>query len=398
VARPAHRRRGRADGRERPLGSLRGIAAPAADTEKRVEPLELFFDLVFVFALTQVTARLADDLSWGGLLRGLLVLAAIWWAWAAYAWLTNEVDGRRRGVRLAIFGAMIAMLLASLAIPGAFEDDALLFALAYLGVRVAHIGLFAAGTEHVDVRDAARALAVTALTAPALLLVATAFDGTAQVVIWIVALALDYAGGGLRGIGGWRLSPGHFAERHSLVVIIALGESIVAIGVGAHGIALDGGELLAAALGVVVAACLWWVYFDGALERVEERLHALPAGRERNELARDSFSFLHLAIVAGIVLLALGVKKTLEHVDDDLKLIAAVGLCGGVALYLLADVAFRRRTLRLVEAPRLAAAAACAAVLPLATAVPALAALAIVAAICIALVVYESFTPSAAAA
>jgi low temperature requirement protein LtrA len=353
---------------------------------------------VFVFAITQVTARLAEDLTWGGLLRGLLVLAAIWWAWAAYAWLTNEVDGRRRGVRLAIFAAMIAMLLASLAIPGAFEDEAWLFACAYLGVRVAHIGLFAAGTEHVDVRQAARALAVTALTAPLLLLVAAAVGGTAQVVIWIAALALDYAGGGLRGIGGWRLSPGHFAERHSLIVIIALGESIVAIGVGAKGIPLDAGELVAAALGVVVAAGLWWVYFDGALDRVEHRLHALPEGRERNVMARDAFSFLHLAIVAGIVLLALGAKKTLEHVDDELKLIAALGLCGGVALYLLADVAFRRRCLGVIERPRVVAAAACAVTFPLATAIPALAALTVVAAICVGLVAYESFTPRAAAA
>jgi low temperature requirement protein LtrA len=398
VAGPAHRGRRGAAARERPLGSLPRIAAPPADTEKRVEPLELFFDLVFVFALTQVTARLAEDLTWGGLLRGLLVLGAIWWAWAAYAWLTNEVDGRRGGVRLVIVAAMIAMLLASLAIPGAFEDDALLFALAYLGVRIAHIGLFAAGTEHVDVRAAARALALTALTAPLLLLIASAFDGTAQVVIWIAALALDYAGGGLRGIGGWRLSPGHFAERHSLIVIIALGESIVAIGVGAKGIDLDGGELVAAALAVVVAASLWWVYFDGALERVEHRLHACPEGRERNEMARDAFSFLHLAIVSGIVLLALGVKKTLEHVDHDLKPVAAVGLCGGIALYLLADVAFRRRTLGRLEPPRLVAAAACAAALPLAIAIPALPALAVVAAICVALVAYESLAPATAPA
>jgi low temperature requirement protein LtrA len=326
------------------------------------------------------------------LLRGLLVFSAIWWAWAAYAWLTNEVDGRRRGVRLAIFGAMVAMLIASLAIPGAFEDDAVLFALAYLGVRVMHIALFAAGTEHVDVRAAARSLAVTATLAPLMLLAATAFDGTVQVAIWIVALALDYAGGGLRGIGGWRLSPGHFAERHSLIVIIALGESIVAIGVGANGIALEGEELLAAALGVVIAAALWWIYFDDALERVEQRLHAQPEGRARNAMARDTFSFLHLPLVAGIVLLALGVKKTLEHTDDELKLIAAVGLCAGVAVTLLADVGFRRRCLGLLETPRLVAAAACLAVLPLATAVPALAALAVIAAICAALVAYESQT------
>ena len=177
-------------------------------------------------------------------------------------------------------------------------------------------------------------------------------------------LVIDYVGGGLRGIGGWRLSPGHFAERHGLIVIIALGESIVAIGVGAEGIELGAGELLAAALGVVVSAALWWTYFDDALERVEARLDALPIGLPRNRVARDAFSFLHLPLVAGIVLLALGVKKTLEHVDDALKLIAAVGLCGGVALYLVADVAFRRRCLGALEPSRLVAAAACLALLP----------------------------------
>jgi low temperature requirement protein LtrA len=358
--------------------------------EKRVEPLELFFDLVFVFALTQVTARMAEDLSWAGLLRGLLVLAAIWWAWAAYAWLTNEVDGRRHGVRLAIFGSMVAMLLASLAIPGAFEGDALLFGCAYLGVRVMHVALFAAGSDDVDVRHAARALVPTSTIAPALLIVASALDGTAQTAVWIGALAIDYVGGAVRGIEGWRLSPGHFAERHGLIVIIALGESIVAIGVGAAGLPLGAGELAAAALGVVVAAALWWVYFDAALEQVERRLHATPAGRARNVMARDSFSFLHLPLVAGIVLLALGVKKTLGDVDEPLKLVSAAALCGGSAVYLAAGVAFRRRCLDARDPQRLVAATACLAVLPLATELPSLAALAGVAAICAALVAYES--------
>jgi low temperature requirement protein LtrA len=363
------------------------------EAEKQVEPLELFFDLVFVFALTQVTARMAEDLSWGGLLRGLLVLAAIWWAWAAYAWLTNEVDGRRRAVRVAIFGAMIAMLLASLAIPGAFEGDALLFGCAYLGVRLMHVALFAAGTEDVGVRQAARALVPTSTIAPALLIAASALDGAAQALVWAVALAIDYVGGALRGIEGWRLSPGHFAERHGLVVIIALGESIVAIGVGAAGLALGAGELTAAALGVVVAAALWWVYFDAALEQVEPSLHA-AAGRARNVMARDSFSFLHLPLVAGIVLLALGVKKTLGHVGEPLEVVSAAALCGGAALYLAAGVAFRRRCLGGTDPQRLVAAAACAALLPLATQLDALAALACVAAVCAALVAYESLRPA----
>jgi low temperature requirement protein LtrA len=368
------------------------------DGEKRVAPLELFFDLVFVFALTQVTARMADDLSWGGLLRGLLVLAAIWWAWAAYAWLTNEVDARRAGVRLAIFGAMVAMLLASLAIPGAFEGDALLFACAYLGVRVMHIAVFAAASDDVDVRQAARALAPSATAAPALLLAAAALDGAAQTAVWIAALAFDYVLGGIRGIGGFRLSPGHFAERHGLILIIALGESIVAIGVGAAGLELGPGELAAAALGVVLAAALWWVYFDATLDAVEGRLHRLPAGRPRNVMARDSFSYLHLPLVAGIVLLALGVKKTLEHVDEPLKDVAAVALCGGVALYLVADVAFRRRCLATLDRQRLVAAGACVALLPVALELPALAALAAVAAVCAALVAYEALAQSSSRA
>ncbi len=368
-----------------------GPAAPAArpGDDKRVEPLELFFDLVFVFALTQVTARLADDLSWAGLGRGLLVLAAIWWAWAAYSWLTNEVDTRRRAVRTVIFASMTCMLLASLAIPGAFEGDALLFAAAYLGVRVLHVALFIAGSRDVDVRAAARALAPTAVLAPALLLVAAAFDGSLQTAIWILALGIDYLGGGLRGIEGWNLSPGHFAERYALVVIIALGESIVAIGVGAEDVPLGSAALVAAALGVVVAACLWSTYFDDGLERVEHRL-AHADRRTRNLIARDAFAFLHLPLIAGIVLVALGAKKTLGDVDEPLKAVSAVALCGGVALFLISDVAFRLRALGTFDLPRLVAVVPCLALAPIAVSVAAPVTLAAVAAICIALVVAQA--------
>jgi len=314
-------------------------ALAPAERDKKVEPLELFFDLVFVFALTQVTARLADDPSSIGLLRGLFVLAAIWWAWGAYAWLTNEVDAQRRQVRLTMFAAMAAMLVAALAIPGAFEDDALLFGGAHLLVRVLHVALFAAGTDDVGVRQAARALAPSSVLAPLLIVAASGLDGTAALAVWGLALGLDYIGGGLRGIEGWRLSPGHFAERHGLIVIIAFGESIVAIGVGVSEIDLTGRVVLAATLGFAVTAALWWTYFDEAQESVERHLHDLH-GRTRNTTARDAYSFLHLPMVAGIVLLALGVKQTLGHVDDALKVVPAIALCGGTALYLVAQVAF----------------------------------------------------------
>ena len=364
-------------------------------SQKKVEPLELFFDLVFVFALTQVTGRMADAPTWEGLGRGLLILAAIWWAWGAYAWLTNEIDTRRGGVRLAMFASMAAMLVAALAIPAAFEGDALLFAVAYLFVRWLHIALFAAGSDDVDVTAATRALAVSATTAPLLLLVAVPLDDGLQVALWGLALVIDFVGGGLRGIGGWRLSPGHFAERHALIVIIALGESIVAVGVGASDVALDAAAVAATVLGVGLAAALWWTYFDAALERIEHRLDETPTGRARNTMARDGFSFLHLPMVAGIVLLALGVKKTLGDVDGELKLVPAAALCGGVALYLLADVGFRRRVLGRLDGARLLTAGAIAAVIPLATVLPALVALAIVAALAFALVGYEQATARA---
>jgi low temperature requirement protein LtrA len=367
-----------------------GAREPELDSEaKTVSPLELFFDLVFVFAITQVTALLADDPTWGGLARGMLLLTAVWWAWAAYAWLTNEVDPDRAGVRVATFTAMVAMLCGSLALPEAFGAHALLFALAYLAIRFLHVALFAAGTDDVGVHQATRALAPSAVFLPLGFVAASFLDSPAQELAWVVVLVLDLVTGGLRGIGGWRLSPGHFVERHGLIMIIALGESIVAIGVGAEGSDLGAGELAAAALGVVTAAALWWTYFDRVADLGEHALEARPAGRERNTLARDSFSYLHVAMVAGIVLFALGMKKTLEHVEDPLKAVPAVGVAGGVALYLVALVAFEARNGAPLDRPRLLAAAACAAIVPVAIEVPALVASAAVAAVCAALVAYE---------
>jgi low temperature requirement protein LtrA len=261
------------------------------------------------------------------------------------------------------------------------------FASAYLVVRVLHVALFAAGSDDVNVHQAARALAPTAVLAPLLVVGAGAFDGAAQIGLWVGALALDYVGGGLRGIEGWRLSPGHFAERHGLIVIIALGESIVAIGVGASGIELTAKVVLGATLGIALVASLWWTYFDGTTERVAQRLRLLQA-RRRNTTARDAYSFLHLPMVAGIVLLALGVKKTLGHVDEPLALVPAIGLCGGTALYLAAQVAFRLRTTGSGSPSRLLTAACCAALIPLATSASALVALGTLAAVCAALVAY----------
>jgi low temperature requirement protein LtrA len=358
--------------------------------EQRVTPLELFFDLVFVFAITRVTALMAHDLSWASMGQGMLVLAALWWGWAAYAWLTNYVAGEDGPARLVVFVAMGAMVLVALAVPEAFDAHALLFALAYLVMRLAHLGLFWVSSREVpEVHVAVATLLPTAITGPLLLVAAAFLDGGTQAALWIVALALDYGGPLVRGVAGYRMHPAHFAERFSLIVIIALGESIVAIGVGAGDEPLDTAIAIAAVLSLVTSAAMWWAYFDVVAPVSQRRLEELH-GVARNTLGRDSFAYLHLPLIAGIELFALGVEEVVGHVDEELPLEAAVALVGGVALYLLAHVAFRLRTFGGVNRQRLVAALMCAACLPLATAVSALAALAAVTAIASGLIAYEA--------
>ncbi len=343
-----------------------------------------------MLAFTQATALMADQPTWEGLAKGLLVLGVMWWAWVGYAWLTSVVDPEEGAVRIAIFAAMAALLVSALSIPEAFEDLGLLFALAYGGVRGGQIALFViASRDDPGLRHSVLGLAVSTAVGTGLLMGASFADGELQGALWALALALDMGGPLLIDSSGWRLSPSHFAERHGLILIIALGESIVAIGIGAeHGV--DAGVVAAAVLGIVVAAMLWWMYFDVVALVSERRLVEAPEGKVRNEMARDSFSYLHFPMVAGIILLALGMKKTLEHVDEPLKLVPAVALLGGVALYSLAHVAFRWRNVHTLNTRRLGFALLLPALIPLAVALPALASLAIVAALLVALVAYET--------
>jgi low temperature requirement protein LtrA len=358
--------------------------------EARVTPLELFFDLVFVLALTQCTALMSHDPTWQGLAQGMLVLGVMWWSWVGYAWLTSVVDPEEGAVRLAMFAAMAAFLVVALCVPGAFGSEALLLACAYFVVRFAQIGLFViASRDDPGLRHSVVGLAISTGVGTGLLVLASALDGFAQGAVWALALALDMGGPLLIDSSGWRLMPGHFAERHGLIVIIALGESIVAIGVGAQA-GVDVGVVVAATLGVVVAGALWWLYFDIVALVAERRLSNAPEGRVRNEIARDSFSYLHFPMVAGIVLLALGLKKTLAHVEDPLKVVPAFAMLGGTAIYLLAHVAFRWRNVHRFSVQRLAVAVLLVALVPAAIELPALATLAIMSAILVALIVYEA--------
>ncbi len=358
---------------------------------ERVTSLELFFDLVFVLALTQCTTLMVRTPTWLGLLKGMLVLGVLWWSWVGYAWLTSVVDPEEGSVRLVMFAAMAAFLVAALCVPGAFGSEALLFAFAYAAVRAAHIVLFMlASREDGALRQSVLGLAGSTAIGTGLLFVAAFTSGGVQIGIWALALVLDAGGPFLFGADGWKLVPGHFAERHGAIVIIALGESVVAIGVGAKA-TLSAGVALAAVLGIVIAATLWWAYFDVAAIVAARRLAKAPEGRERNEIARDSYSYLHFPMVAGITLIAVGMKHTITDLDGPLRIVAASALLGGAAMYMLAHVAFRYRNMHRLSGRRLVCAVVLLALLPAGASLPALATLAILAAVLVALIAYEAW-------
>jgi low temperature requirement protein LtrA len=366
------------------------MAATAVEQEHRVTPRELFFDLVFVFAFTQVATLLADDPTWAGIGRGVLVLAALWWAWTAYAWLMNTVDPEEGVVGAALLVALIAMFVAALVVPNVFEDDGVLFGACFLVVCAMHLALYAlAGRGNRDLLGAVLRLAPWTLLGATLILVAGFANGV-RPWLWLAALLCTYVGAGLSGSRGWRLHPSHLAERYGLVLIIALGEAFIAIGIGATGTGIGLGEVVAAILGILVATSFWLAYFDFFSIRGERMLRDLQ-GPERVALARDAYAYAHFPLIVGIVLFAFAMKSVVGHVGEELDSVAAFALCGGSALYLLTFTAIRIRVERRVRLSRgrFVAAFVLFLVLPLATMVPALAALALVTAVWLALHTYE---------
>jgi low temperature requirement protein LtrA len=368
----------------------RRVSAVLRQSEQ-VTPLELFFDLVFVLAITQCTALMADSSTWTGMAQGMLVLGMLWWAWVGYSWLTSVIDPEEGLVRLAMFGSMAALLVVSLAVPEAFGGLGLTFAVSYALLRAGWLVLFFVASH--DTPDLRHSIWIGLVPSTAvgvgLLVAASYLDGSAQLVLWCTALALDMLGPYLFGSEGWKLEPHHFAERHGLIFIIALGESIVAIGVGSEA-GVDAGVITAAVLGVALAATMWWAYFDVVAIVAGRRLAELPVGREQNEMARDSYSFLHFPMIAGVVLIALGLKKTIAHVDEPLVPETAFALVGGLAMYLFAHIAFRWRNVHSINKPRLVAAIALIAFVPVADQPDALVTLTIVAAAMVLLIAYEA--------
>ena len=362
---------------------------PEHEDEHPVSVLELFFDLVFVLAITQVTLLLAEDLTLGGMLRGLLILALLWWSWVGYSWLTNSIDLDDVATRISIFVAMAAFTVAALAVPAAYGDDALPFALAYAVVRAMQVGLYAYGTDDDDPNHGAiLKLGPGFLISAGLIVLGAGVGGEAQPWIWLVAIMIDVLTPLVVGNSQFRVHAGHFAERHGLIIIIALGESIVVLGSGVTEETVDVSRAIGASLGVAAAATLWWLYFDIVAIVAEHRMKQAQ-GAERSRIARDSYSYIHFFMIAGIVLLALGTKKSLLDSEEPLKLVPAIALCAGPALYLLGHIAFRLRNVGTVNRQRLVAAIALVALIPVAHAIDALPALALVTAVLVALVTYE---------
>ena len=381
------------------------LRVEATDREASVTPLELFFDLVFVLGLTQVTAYLADHLTRQGVVRGLLLVALLWWSWTGYAWLGNVVRADEGIVREVMLAAMAAMFIFALAIPEAFDDlrgglyGPVVVPICYLVFRLLHLTMFWVVSRRDPVlRRQIMRFTPSVLVATLILLIAAATTGPTQTVLWAIALVADYVGTLLGGASGWRLpSARHFAERHGLIVIVALGESIVAIGVGIAELPISWPIIVGALLGLIVAAALWWVYFDVTAAMAERALTEEPDA-DRPRLARDAYSYLPLPLITGIVLLALGMKKVLEYagdsqdhdLSDPLTGVSLFALVGGVAIYLVGHVAFKWRTQHILYWPRLVAAAVLVALSPLLGQVPALVALAVVALVTVALVFFET--------
>jgi low temperature requirement protein LtrA len=324
--------------------------------ERHTSPVELLWDLVFVFAVTQVTTLLWRDLSWPGFGRAMLVLALVWWAWSAYVWAANAEQEDSRVLRGVLLLGMVLIFIAGLSLPHAFENRATLFACSYAGVRLLHLALYAHASRRGNASWSAIAgFGTTVVIGMALLVAGSFLDGSARVVLWTVAVAIDYAGPAwltrerLRGLQ--QVAVAHFAERYSLFVIICLGESIVAIGLSANEQATDADLIAAVALGLVATIALWWTYFDRFAGIAEARL------RDHDDpvlAAADGYSYLHLVIVAGIIVFAVGMKETIHELGKPLSDPARLALCGGLAIYLLGNVAFRLRMVGAVGYAKLA--------------------------------------------
>lgn len=338
--------------------------------EQRATTLELFYDLVFVFAITQVSHLLLRHLDWTGLGQSALVLLVVWWSWNYTTWVTNELDPESGVVRLLMIALMLASLLMAVAIPEAFGDRALLFAGAYVAIQVGrHLFLtFAASGRGTNERMRASRILIWFCAAGVFWIAGALAEGSTRTLLWLIALAIDYGAPlvtyfvpGLRRIRpeAWEVSVSHFAERFQLFVIIALGETIVLTGATTSGLELTTERTVAFAIAFLTTAAMWWLYFDYVAQIAERRLEL---SSNRTQLARDGYTYLHVVLVAGVIVSAVGDELTIAHPGEALSGPEVAVVVGGPALYLLAHALFRLRMAGSISWKRLGGAAACIAI------------------------------------
>jgi low temperature requirement protein LtrA len=303
-----------------------------------VSTLELFFDLVFVFAVTQLTSVLVAEPNWLGAGRVLVVFVLVWWMYGGYGWLTNAVPPDRKSVRLLLLAGMAGFLVLALSIPAAFGRDGLAFGLAYLFLVVLHAAVFNRA-QPVLAHTMSRFSPFNVGSA-LLLVLASQLAEPARATLWVVAIVLQWISPFFTPIQQFRIRVGHIVERYGLVLIIVLGESVVAIGLGAEGLPIGPGLLLTVVLALGVSAGLWWLYFIGEADRAERALQAQPPER-RTAMVFTAFFYAQVPMLLGVVCLAAGVKKTIGHPFHPVGTAAALFLAGGVALYLTGGSLFR---------------------------------------------------------
>jgi low temperature requirement protein LtrA len=338
------------------------VEGTAAETgERAITPVELFWDVVFVFAVTQVTTLLRDDLTWTGLARAMLLLALVWWAWSAFVWVTNALPSETASLRATLLGATAVIFVTGLALPQAFGGDGLLFALSYAVVRSLHLALYwdTARAGHASRRSIA-GFAVTVAIGMLLLILGALFGDTVRLVLWLAAAVIDYSGPGWLTRNRLRelqtVAVAHFAERYGAFVIICLGESIVEIGIGAGSTHLSAERVVVVVLTFLTTIALWWSYFDRVAELAREKL---LRNREPVLAAADAYSYIHFLLVAGIIVFAVGARTAVADIASPLPLAPRLALCGGIALYLLGSICFAWRIAGERAVERALAAAAC---------------------------------------
>ncbi|MFD0149492.1 low temperature requirement protein A [Streptomyces sp. NPDC055721] len=372
------------------------------DERHRVTNFELFFDLVYVFAMTRVTGYMAHEHTAHGVLQGLLLLALLWWTWSAYTWLGNQARADEGLLRGGMGVAMAAVFVVALTIPEAWHDmpgglnGPLVLVCAYLVVRCIHFGVYSAAARAANDAGLRRQIRVSwppLLISAALLLAGAAIGGRAQTLLFAVGLLADWGGVFLtsRSDGNWRVhSASHWTERYGLFMILAMGESIAAIGVGAAEHPIGTELVIGSVLGIGIAIGLWWLYFDILSIAAEHRL-ARTHGVPRARLALMAYSYVHYVIVAGIVLTALGVEGVLERAESgtDLGVFSASVLCGGVTVYLLGLLLFKQLTRLGLSVPRLVTAVLSLVLTPGVAALPPLAGLTCVAGLLAVLIAIE---------